>query len=72
MNEQTLAQSAVLFPVKPAPLYVQSTPLGLPGESFQGAGYYMASNPPYGAVFTYYLKDALESRKDSDRRRSRR
>ena len=54
----------VLFPVRAAPLYVESSPLGLPGKSFQGAGHYTASNPPYGAMFTYYLKDALESRKD--------
>ena len=63
MTEQTLAQNAVLFPVKAAPLYVESTPLGLPGASFQGHGYYMAANPPFGATFTYYLKDAIESRK---------
>ena len=56
--------SEVLFPVRAAPLYVESSPLGLPGKSFQGASHYMASNPPYGAIFTYYLKDALESRKD--------
>ncbi len=63
LNEQTLAQSAVLFPVKPAPLYVESTPLGLPGASFQGHNYYMAQNPPFGATFTYYLKDGIESRR---------
>jgi len=56
--------SAVLFPVRSAPLYVESSPLGLPGASFQGASYYMADNPPFGATFTYYLKDALESRRD--------
>ena len=63
VNEQTLAQQAALFPVKPAPLYVQSSPLGLPGASFQGAGHYMAPNPPFGATFTYYLKDAIASRR---------
>ncbi|HMA22612.1 MAG TPA: hypothetical protein VKP00_01430, partial [Gemmatimonadaceae bacterium] len=63
ISEQTLAQSAMLFPVKPAPLYVESSPLGLPGASFQGHGYFMAPNPPFGAVFTYHLKDALEPRR---------
>jgi photosystem II stability/assembly factor-like uncharacterized protein len=63
LNEQTLAQSAVLFPVRPAPLYVESLPLGLPGLAFQGANTYMAQNPPFGATFTYYLKDAIESRR---------
>lgn len=56
-------QAVALFPVRAAPLYVEASPLGLPGASFQGAGHFMAQNPPYGAVFTYYLKDALESRK---------
>ena len=63
IDEQTLAQQAVLFPVKAGPLYVQSLPLGLPAVAFQGHNTYMAQNPPFGAVFTYYLKDALESRR---------
>jgi hypothetical protein len=49
-------------------LYVPSSPLGLGadaiGPAFQGAGYYMAENPPYGAVFTYYMKSALKSRRE--------
>jgi photosystem II stability/assembly factor-like uncharacterized protein len=49
MNEQTLAQSAVLFPVKPAPLYVESSPLGLPGLSIQGASTNMDHKNPYVA-----------------------
>jgi photosystem II stability/assembly factor-like uncharacterized protein len=59
-----LCEGAVaLFPVRAAPLYVESSPLGLPGGSFQGASYFMAQNPPFGAVITYYLKDAIESHK---------
>ena len=41
-----------------------SSPLGLPGAAFQGANAYTAENPPYGAVFTYYLKDAFLSQKE--------
>src|SRR5215216_5817853 len=63
IDEQTLAQSAILFPVKPAPLYVESSPLGLPGPSFQGHGNYMEQNRPFGAVVPYYLKYAIESRR---------
>lgn len=68
MDDAALASSFVLFPTRPAPLYVPSAPLGLPdaiGPAFQGAGYYMANNPPYGAIFTYYLKSALKSRKET-------
>ena len=68
MTDPALASSFVLFPTRPAPLYVPSAPLGLPdaiGPAFQGASYYMAKNPPYGAVFTYYMKSTLKSRKET-------
>ncbi|MEO7366744.1 MAG: glycosyl hydrolase [Gemmatimonadaceae bacterium] len=68
MGDAALASSFVLFPSRPAPLYVPSVPLGLSdaiGPAFQGAGYYMANNPPLGAVFTYYMKTALKSRRDA-------
>ena len=31
--------------------------------SFQGEGLYAAPNPPFGAVFTYYLKEEIKGRK---------
>jgi hypothetical protein len=68
MDDAALASNFVLFPTRPAPLYVPSVPLGLSdaiGPAFQGAGYYMANNPPYGAVFTYYMKSGLKSRKET-------
>ncbi len=68
MTDAALASNFVLFPTRPAPLYVPSSPLGLPdaiGPAFQGAGYYMADNPPYGAVFTYYMKSGLRSRREA-------
>src|SRR5207302_2444933 len=63
MNEQTLSARATIFPVKPAPLYVEASPLGLPDGSFQGAGMYMAPNPAFGALITYSLRDSLTSRR---------
>jgi photosystem II stability/assembly factor-like uncharacterized protein len=68
MSDAALASDFVLFPTRPAPLYVPSVPLGLSdavGPAFQGAGYYMADNPPYGAVFTYYMKSGLKSRREA-------
>jgi photosystem II stability/assembly factor-like uncharacterized protein len=52
-----------LFPVRDAELYVERAQLGLPGNSFQGASYFTAPNPPFGANFTYYLGEELKSRK---------
>jgi photosystem II stability/assembly factor-like uncharacterized protein len=74
LSDTTIAQQAMLFPTRPAPLYVQSSPLGLPdatGPSFQGSTYYAAANPPYGAVFTYYLKDALKTLRDARQEREK-
>jgi len=53
----------VLFPVKDALMYIQSQPLGGRGKSFQGESFYTAENPPFGATFTYYLKEELKTRK---------
>jgi hypothetical protein len=43
-------------------MYMPSYPLGLRDKSFQGDAYYSAPNPPFGAVFTYYLKEELKGR----------
>jgi photosystem II stability/assembly factor-like uncharacterized protein len=58
-----LSRDATLLPVRPALAYHPARPLGGRGASFQGAGFFAAPNPPFGAVFTYYLKDSLRSRR---------
>ncbi len=67
-----LESEAALFPVRRAWMYVPEEPLGPAGRGFQGASYYMADNPPFGAVFTYYLKDELKTlkkkRQDEERK----
>ncbi|MEM8678639.1 MAG: glycosyl hydrolase [Planctomycetota bacterium] len=51
---------AAILPVKPALRYVQSNRLGgRGGRGSQGAAYYTAANPPYGATITYYMKEKL-------------
>ena len=45
-------------------MFIQSQPLGGRGKSFQGERFYTADNPPYGATVTWYLKDALKTRKE--------
>lgn len=58
-----MLKADALFPVKDALMYIQSQPLGGRGKSFQGESYYTAENPPFGATFTYYLKEELKTRK---------
>ena len=61
VTAETLQRPATLFPVKDALLYVQQQPYGGNANASQGEALYSASNPPYGAVFTYFLKDAARS-----------
>jgi len=68
VTEEMLSQDeGVLLGVKDAWLYVQSTPLGGKGKSSQGDAFYVADNPPYGAVFTYFLKDGYQTRREERR-----
>lgn len=59
----TLAAAATLFPVKDAMLYVPTQQYGGRGKAFQGEMLYGGDNPPYGAIVTYHLEDALKSLK---------
>jgi hypothetical protein len=63
-DETLLAQEAALFEVRDPWLYEPSYPLGLPGKSFQGDSYYQGENLPSVAMFTYYLKEDIKTRKE--------
>jgi photosystem II stability/assembly factor-like uncharacterized protein len=56
-------KKSALFPVKDALLYIPSRQYGLRGKAFQGASFYTADNPAFGATFTYYLKDEYKTKK---------
>ncbi len=63
LTEATLDKDAILFPVKSTWMYIESSPLGVPGKGFQGETLFNTPNPPTGAVFTYYLKDDYKTLK---------
>jgi len=65
VNEELLKKDAVLFAVKDALHYIEASPLGnRSGRGWQGASYYAAPNPPFGATYTYYLKEKLKTRRE--------
>ncbi|MEO8217730.1 MAG: glycosyl hydrolase, partial [Acidobacteriota bacterium] len=64
MSSSVASSGPALFPPRDADLYVERQELGLPGKSFQGDSYFTAANPPFGAVFTYYLDHELKSLKN--------
>jgi len=59
LTPQLLAGEAAVLPIRRVPLYTESSPH--PG--WQGARFFSAGNPPFGAVITYYLRDALRTRR---------
>lgn len=64
MDDTLLDKPAALLPVKDALAYMERFPLGGRGLGDQGAAFFTAPNPPFGAVFTYYLKEELKTRKE--------
>jgi photosystem II stability/assembly factor-like uncharacterized protein len=64
IKADSLEQAASLFPVKDSLMYIERHPLGTPGKGFEGDAFFTAENPPYGAVFTAYLKEKLKTKKE--------
>jgi len=67
LRQLTAAQldaEAVVSPVKDALLYVPAAPIGSGGKGWFGEQTYVAPNPPFGAIFTYYLKEKYKTLKE--------
>jgi hypothetical protein len=66
VTKDILAKDAHIFPVKDALMYIPSdTKYG------QGSTYFIAKNPDFGAVFTYFLKEAPKSLKNMRKEREK-
>lgn len=68
---ERLAAPGSLFPVRRAWWYVEERPLGGDEKASQGANYFTAPNPPFGAVFTYHLAEGLKTAKAERQERER-
>lgn len=64
LTESSLETEAMLFPGRKAWWYIEQHPLAFSPGGSQGHGYYRAPNPEFGANFTYYLADDIQSLKD--------
>nr|WKN38726.1 glycosyl hydrolase [Tunicatimonas sp. TK19036] len=63
VSEEQLLAEATLFPTQDADWYIPRSHLSFDDEKgSQGASHFVAPNPPFGAVFTYYLKDELTTK----------
>jgi photosystem II stability/assembly factor-like uncharacterized protein len=71
VSEESLEREGELYPVKNAPMFIPAQPLGGSKKASQGDSFYVAPNPPFGAVFTYYLKEGLETREQARKKREK-
>jgi hypothetical protein len=74
LSADALQQEAALFPLRDALWYIPKIPMGdfhTGGKSQQGDSYFLAPNPPFGAVATYYLKQDLLSQADTRRKQEK-
>ncbi|MFH1937145.1 MAG: glycosyl hydrolase, partial [Bacteroidota bacterium] len=59
LNKEILDKEGYIFPVKNALMY-----LPIRGKYGQGSTVYVAKNPDFGAIFTYYVKEVPKTKKE--------
>ncbi len=65
IDENTFDQEATLFGLRDALLYSPRASQTFGGKGSMGASYFISPNPPYGAVFTYYLSKNYTTLKEA-------
>ena len=63
LSKAITEKSNSIFPVRDAWWYVPNAPMQAKGMPTLGSTSYVADNPPFGALFTYYLADIPKSSK---------
>lgn len=74
LGSDVLNKEGHIFPIKDAWMYVEYSPLGTLGsrdKGFQGEMYFVAKNPPFGATFTYYLKESIQTLRDKRKKKEK-
>jgi len=71
ITDATLAREAELFPPRDALWYLEKWPLGDRESASQGDAFFTAPNPPFGAVFTYWIRDEIRTRREARRESER-
>lgn len=71
ITRERLQGEPLLFPVRQAWMFMPEARFGLTGKAFQGDSFFTAPNPPFGAVFTYYLPEDLQTLEQQRREREK-
>ncbi|MEO1651990.1 MAG: glycosyl hydrolase, partial [Bacteroidota bacterium] len=61
IDKALASNAATIFPVKDAWWYIPHEPMQAKGQPTLGSDSYVADNPPFGAVFTYFLPELPKS-----------
>lgn len=64
-------EEAKIYPVRTALMWEFSSPLGLPGKSFQGDNFYTATNLGPEALITYYYNSSYKSLKSERQKKEK-
>lgn len=64
VSADQLKRDATLFPVRKAWWYIERPGAAFDEKGSMGAEFFTAPNPPFGAVFTYYLAEELKTLKE--------
>jgi photosystem II stability/assembly factor-like uncharacterized protein len=71
LSDAFVQREAFIFPIKTAWMYIQERPMGGGEKASQGASFFTAPNPPFGATFTYYLREPIKTREAQRHERER-
>ncbi len=62
-SPSSFEKPVAIFPIRDGLLYMPRDQFGGRGKASRGESFYTADNPPFGVHFTYFLKDALPTKK---------
>lgn len=65
------SEEAVIFPIRKALAYEKSRPLGGSGRGFLGSSYYLGDNMDSEAMFTYFVKNDLKTKRQERKAREK-
>lgn len=68
---EAASSDAYLFPVKDPWAFIPSRPMGGQRKGTMGDAFFVAPNPPFGAVFAYTLRQGFESGRERRKREER-
>ncbi len=71
VGDGNMGEQAMIFPIRKALQFEYRAPLGLPGKSFQGDGFYAGEDLGSVVMIDYYVNEDFKSLKDQRRKQAK-